>query len=137
MRGYRMLRMSDAVALAKRLTALATSKNRGTSFAPLAVLTVRFDGRGLPHPGKALQQAVDRYGDLAPLPTWLFGFHPLKGGKKGRRLEQPKDLSTPSGREVLAAALDNLRAMPHGHEGSLNLVLKDGAKPWQTPGFEA
>ena len=61
--------MTVASHFAERLAALARSPKGETSFAPLAVLTVRFDGKGLKHAGKALQQAVDRYAALAPLPT--------------------------------------------------------------------
>jgi hypothetical protein len=121
--------------LAQRLASLKL-----TSFAPLAVLTMRFGDEKLPHVGKALLGAIDAsfalLGDDAPF--WLFGFHP-KGKRSRARVEESKDLRTPGGRAYLEKVLSAFRSLPKaGTRGDgVDMVIKDGRKPWGPSGSPA
>jgi hypothetical protein len=110
------------------------------SFAPAASLTLRFGDEKIPHVGKALRGAIDEtfalLGDDAPF--WLFGFHP-KGAKARVRVEQPKDLRTPGGNAYLDKVLTAFRSLPKAgtRADGLDLVVKDGEKPWGPGGSVA
>jgi hypothetical protein len=126
-----------ASSLARDLEAVFAGKDE-QRFAPLAVMTFRFDGQRVAHVGNALNTALELYLAVAGAspPTWLFG-HYWKAGGKHAEVRQPKDFRTAATRKFVREVLAMTSALPATfNEGlGIDFVAKDGPRPWKEDGM--